>query len=282
MKHLFFLFICLTFYCQIASAQNGSEIWYALPLYQSDDPTGKFVSHIIDAELTNLAMKNKLPGLKRLSFDADTSLKKFYQQNSLTRDNQGFIDPTAIRSKLEQFNIPLTKLLLIYDVTANREFTSWKPPKVILTPYSSIAGSIIIDNLSNANLNHFDSLWCKISLIDFNNPSFYQCKEVIANEQTCSSEPVDCILETIQKIGKSTNSTKGKTELQFIESPSDQHWGKIVGGSLLFAGGIGLIALSPFMLSEFAKVAVVSGGAIAGGGATLLTIGIIRQAHYSR
>lgn len=52
MKHLFFLFICLTFYCQIASAQNGSEIWYALPLYQSDDPTGKFVSHIIDAELT--------------------------------------------------------------------------------------------------------------------------------------------------------------------------------------------------------------------------------------
>jgi hypothetical protein len=174
--------------------------------------------------------------------------------------------------------------LLIYDVTASRDFSSWKPPKVIITPFatSPIAGAIVTDAFSNANLNNFDTLWCKISLIDFNIPTFCQNKEVVANEQTCSGEPVDCIVETIQSIGKNTHSKNGKTELRFIESPSDQHWGKIIGGSLLLAGGVGLIALSPLMLSDFTKVAVVGGCAMAGGGVTFLTIGIIRQAHYSR
>jgi hypothetical protein len=141
---------------------------------------------------------------------------------------------------------------------------------------------MMLDNEPQSSLNEFDSLWCKISFMDFTDPSHSVNRSVIANEKTCDGKPVDCIVETIQSIGRNANAQSGKPDIQLVSSPTEQQHGKIIGGSLLCAGGIGLLALSGIMIPEVRPMAYVGGGVMVCGGAALLTVGIIKQSKYNR
>ena len=281
MKHSYLILLFIVILSiEAGFAQSQTELLYTSPLYQSADPTGKFVSRVIDVELTKLAIKKKSGELKKIAFKSDTTLLRFYQQDSLPRSGQGFLDPASIKLKLQQLNIPVTKILLIYDVTAHHDFSSWKPPKVLVGGSGMFAGSIVVDNLSMANLNNFDSLWCKLSFIDFINPENSKNEEIIANESTCSGDPIECVVETIRNTGRTTTISSNKPSLQFIGTPKSQHWGKIIGGSLLIAGGIGIFTLSNIMVPESHTITNLGCSAMVCGGATLLTIGIIKQSRY--
>jgi hypothetical protein len=267
-----------------ANGQSSPEIWYPVPLHNAKDRTGGALCQGIDADLSKMAMEKRLGILKKLSFEKDTCFRRYFQQDSFSRDNQGFLDPLSIRSRLQQIHIPETKLLLVYDVTAQKSYSTWKPPAIIAVPNTggAIGASILMDNLSSGSANNYDSIWCKISFMDFIEPSHSVNRSIVANEKTCHGDPVACIVETIQSIGRDANARSGKPDIQLSGSPRDQHWGKIVGGSLLAAGGIGLIALTGIMNPEIRPVGYIGGTAMVCTGAAFLTVGIIRQAKYRK
>lgn len=109
---------------------------------------------------------------------------------------------------------------------------------------------------------------------------FAKISLINATDQTCKGSPIECVTETIQKIGSIHINTL-KNENFFVGSPHDQHWGKIIGGSLLLAGGIGILALASGSRNA-TPAAYVLGGAMAFGGCTILTIGIIKQTKYAK
>ena len=278
---VFILVACCFF---LANGQYSPEIWYPVPLHNAKDPTGRAVSEGIDAELSKMAMEKRLGVLKKIPYGKDTCFRRYFQQDSFSRGNQGYLDPLSIKSRLQQLHIPVTKLLLVYDVTAQQTFSTWKPPAIIVVPNPGMAmgASILMDNLSRGSANNYDSIWCKISFMDFADLSHSVHRSIVANGETCDGEPVACIVKTIQDIGRNANATSGKPDIRLAGSPPDQHWGKIIGGSLLAAGGIGLCVLSGFMDPEFRPIGYIGGGAMVCGGAAFLTVGIIRQAKYQR
>ncbi|MGB7568814.1 MAG: hypothetical protein WBM07_13220 [Chitinivibrionales bacterium] len=279
MKNRVMVFLAaLIVYAFYASAQPASDIWYSPPLFNADDPKGKRMSSIIDVELSKLAMNNRLGKLKKLPYAVDTALQRMFQQRSLQRENDGFFNYASVQHVLQSFNLPLSRVLLIYDITADQE-TATKKSDLDKYPTPNPGGQIATSVISNINFDNIDSIWCRVSLFDFNNPLLLTNHILDANDQTCKGSSIDCVTETIQNFGRIGNSPKNDNF--FVGSPHDQHWGKIVGGSLLLAGGVTILALA-LSSQNASPAAVVLGGAMACGGCTILTIGIIKQADYSK
>ncbi|MBN1576704.1 MAG: hypothetical protein JW913_09145 [Chitinispirillaceae bacterium] len=269
--------------CFLASGQPPSEIGYTVPLYNINDRTGKTVAQIIDVELTKMAIDKKLGALKKLPFEIDTAFRCYYQQDSVARIDEGFLDPASVCRRLYGPNIIPKKLLLVYDVTAHHVFDRWKgwidPSNYVPGVYS---GGIILENIAAGTPNDFDSLWCKVSLIDCGNPSRSIHTAIVVNDSTCDGKPVECIVETLRKIGRKPDPQSGRPSLGLVRSPGDQHWGKIIGGSALFGGGIFFTILCGIMEPQFRPISYLGAGAMITGGATILTIGIIKQTRYYR
>jgi hypothetical protein len=282
-RFLFSLFAIVL--CRFAGVfgQSSPEIWYVVPLHNAKDPTGRAVSEGIDAELSKKAMEGRLGILKKLSFEKDTCFRRYFERDSFARDAGGFLDPLSIRQRLSRLQIPDTKLLLVYDVTAKREFVTWKPPVVIVVPgRPGMAPFMMTEENPQGRVNAYDSIWCKISFIDFSDPSHSVNRTVAANKDLCDDDPLACIVETVQSIGRDANARSGRPDIRLTNSPRDQHRGKIVGGSLLTAGGVAVFILSGFMDRDVRGIGYFGGSALLCGGATFLTIGIIKQARYRR
>jgi len=236
------------------------------------------MSRFIGAELTNYTIKKPTSRLKYVAYESDTALLRLYQNGSIQRDSSGYLDQESLKQHLLNLNVPLSRLICLYDVTAHQSFSEWKMPSVIMAPGGiSPVGSVVISTIaSNASVNEFDSLWCKISYFDYVNPSNTKHATIAANDGTCSGEPIECVVHTIGRMERSSPDAG----LQFISNPPDQHWGKIIGGTVMVGSGIGLIALSGIMDEEFRGLGRVGGGALICGGAVFLSVGIVKQARY--
>ena len=171
--------------------------------------------------------------------------------------------------------------MIVYDLTGIENYSKVNPVKMIppIVVGSDIATSIVRDHFDSANdINEYDSLWCKISIVDFSNLSLSSHHSILFDNENCDGPLVECLVETIEKYGKSTTSGT-KPDLQLVSSPHDQHIVKIIGGTLLCAGAIGLFTISRAVSDEVTP-AVYLGAAMIAGGAPLLSIGIIKQSRY--
>jgi hypothetical protein len=272
-------FVSLSAYVFCSFAQPASDIWYSSPLYDTADLKGKRMSSTIDVELSKLAMDNRLGRLKKLPYNADTALRRIFHQHLIQRENDGFLSYASVQHIIQSFNLPITRVLLIYDITADQEIATKKidlDKYPVPNPGGFIASSIV----SNINFDNIDSIWCKVSLIDFNNPLLLTNHIINATYQNCKGSPIDCVTEIIQKFGRIQGNAL-KNDNFFVGAPHDQHWGKIIGGSLLLAGGIAILALASGSQNAL-PAAYVLGGAMTCGGCAFLTIGIIKQSNYAR
>ena len=290
--------VILLFQCIVAFGKNA-EIGYTVPLYFIEDRTAKTIAQIIDVELTKISMSRKLGALKKLPFAVDTAFRRCYQQDSVVRIDGGFLDPVSVCRHLHGPGLIPSKLLLVYDVTAHQFFHKWKGIVMSFIPEPSPTFTVgpsgnniintspyntspynIMENITAGSANDFDSLWCKVSYIDCANPAQSAHKAMVANDSTCDSKPFECVVEMIQQIGVKAATNSDVPDISLVKSPTDQHRGKIIGGSALITGGIYLLFLLNVSLTENKPLVYIGTGAMISGGATLLTIGIIRQAKY--
>ena len=272
----------LTGWLCAATSQTASAIWYSSPLFNAADPVGTRMSSAIDVELRKLMGENKLKRLKKLPYDADTAFLRMYQKNLLQRNTDGYVNYASVQHAIQSFNLPISRFLLIYDMTgyksgANITYDfSEKHPMLAAGPAWQFASQAI----SNINLNDIDSIRCKASMIDFNTIELQANYTINATSKTCDAYPLDCVTESLLKFDRSNGAQVNKDDL-FKGASHDTHWGKIWGGSILLTGGIAVCILGA-TAHNVSPGAYILGGAMAIGGGTLLSIGIIRQKNESK
>jgi hypothetical protein len=279
--------LAVTLLSSVVSAVDFKGVGYTVPLYNANDRTGRSVSQVIDVELTKLAMNEKLGVLSKLPFNVDTTFRRLYQRDSIERINETYLKPDAVCRCFKQFGVSAEKILLVYDVTANYHYAGWKKyvlPSEVEYAIDPFGTNIFLDNwhtMTATSPNNFDSLWCKVSLIDCIDPVKSVHRSISTNEDACDDETVWCVIRTIQDIGRSTTVRSGKPDVQFDRYRGERHWGKIIAGPLLCAGGVFLYTLGRSDHFRAKPVMIIGGSTLFIGGTAILTIGIIKQAQCS-
>jgi hypothetical protein len=264
--------ICASF---SASAQNFGETHYLNPSHHPQDSSGRIVALVIGDRLYEMAARPNMERLRRADAIVDQEFRDKYMSGLLSRDSSGFLLPGQVLAIVKKGNSIPTRVLCVYDATAQSDFIRWRS---VIEQMSAIAGPVA-GFIGGPVQDSYDSIWCKISLFDFELPDASFHLKLFSSSSNCHGDPIDCIEESLESLLR-RRTIVGSAKDVFVDTPHDQHWGKIIGGVGICVGGITLLTLSRIMDQEFRQTGIGVGATLCVGGTGLLTFGILKQVRY--
>ncbi len=260
---------------------------YLKPMYLEGDSSGKIVCLVVEDALYELTEDIGFDNFIKIAGEKSVLFQENIGSGKLGRDSLGFVIEEEIKKLAEEANLLMERLLLVYDVTGQKQYSDWRkkfskmPIVTINTSVNSTAHSFIRGIISGSIQQSYDSIWCKVSLLELQKEISIRNLEIFSSSETCNGPVEECVSETIDNLLRSSISGNSK-ENSFVNSPHDQHWGKIIGGSFLTLGGIGLLSLSGVIEDDFSSMRPFVGASMLAGGVCLLSIGIKKQVRYGK